>query len=115
MSKVKIMTDSASDISLEQAEKYDIALVNFWIVVGERSLREHVEYSTKEFYKLMDEVDEMPHTSQIRVEDYIGEYEKQYNDGVTDLINVVIASIGSTMPMPQRKSSTSFTPKQRIK
>ncbi len=95
MSKVKIMTDSASDISLEQAKKYDIALVNFWIIVGERSLREHVEYSTKEFYKLMDEVDEMPHTSQIRVEDYIGEYEKQYNDGVTDLINVVIASIGS--------------------
>ena len=47
MSKVKIMTDSASDISLEQAEKYDIALVNFWIVVCERSLREHVEYSTK--------------------------------------------------------------------
>lgn len=65
MSKVKIMTDSASDISLEQAKKYDIALVNFWIIVGERSLREHVDYSTKEFYKLMDEVDEMPHTSPI--------------------------------------------------
>lgn len=95
MSKVKIMTDSASDISVEQAEKYGIALVNFWIIVGERSLRENVEYSTKEFYKLMDESEDMPHTSQIRVEDYVGEYEKQFEDGVTDLINVVIASIGS--------------------
>lgn len=95
MSKVRIMTDSASDVSPEQAEKYDIALVNFWIIVGERSLREHVEYSTKEFYKLMDESEDMPHTSQIRVEDYVEEYEKQLDDGVTDLINVVIASIGS--------------------
>ena len=95
MSKVKIMTDSASDVSVEQAEKYGIALVNFWIIVGERSLRENVEYSTKEFYKLMDESEDMPHTSQIRVEDYVSEYEKQFEDGVTDLINVVIASIGS--------------------
>lgn len=95
MKKIKLMTDSASDISPKQAEKYDIALVNFWIMVGEQSLREHVEYSTEEFYKLLDESEEMPHTSQIRIEDYVEEYEKQYNDGVTDLINVVIASIGS--------------------
>jgi DegV family protein with EDD domain len=95
MSKVRIMTDSASDVSVEQAVKYDIALVNFWIIVGERSLRENVEYTTKEFYKLMDESEDMPHTSQVRVEDYIEEYEKQLEDGVTDLINVVIASIGS--------------------
>lgn len=95
MSKVRIMTDSASDVSVEQAAKYDIALVNFWIIVGERSLRENVEYTTKEFYKLMDESEDMPHTSQVRVEDYVEEYEKQLEDGVTDLINVVIASIGS--------------------
>lgn len=95
MSKVRIMTDSAADISLEQAAKYDIALVNFWIVVGEKSFRENVEYTTEEFYKVMDASDELPHTSQIRVEDYLEAYEAEYNNGVTELINAVIASIGS--------------------
>ncbi|MBP1559887.1 MAG: DegV family protein [Oscillospiraceae bacterium] len=95
MSKVRIMTDSASDVSVEQAAKYGISLVNFWIVVGDKTFKENEEYTTEEFYKIMEESEEMPHTSQITVMDYSEAYEKEYNDGVTDLINVVIASIGS--------------------
>ena len=108
MSKVKIMTDSASDISLEQAEKYDITLINFWIVVGEKSFREHIEYSTTEFYKLLDESEELPHTSQITIDDYVEAYEKEYKDGVTDLINVVIASIGSNSYNNANMAKTKF-------
>lgn len=95
MSKVRIMTDSASDVSVEQAQKYGISLVNFWIVLGDKTFKENEEYDTEGFYKLMTEATEMPHTSQITVLDYIEAYEKEYADGVTDLINVVIASIGS--------------------
>lgn len=95
MSKVRIMTDSASDVSVEQAQKYGISLINFWIVLGDKTFKENEEYDTEGFYKLMTEATEMPHTSQITVLDYIEAYEKEYADGVTDLINVVIASIGS--------------------
>ncbi len=95
MSKVRIMTDSASDVSVEQAEKYGISLVNFWIIINDKECRENVDYTTKEFYAEMEKASELPHTSQILVEDYIAAYEKEYADGVTDLINMVIASIGS--------------------
>ncbi len=95
MSKVRIMTDSASDVSMEQAAKYGISLINFWLVVGDKSCRENEEYTTKEFYKVLEEAEDLPHTSQITVDDYVSAYEKEYADGVTDLINVVIASIGS--------------------
>ena len=95
MSKVKIMTDSASDVSVAQAEKYGITLINFWIVIGDKTFKENEEYTTEEFYKLLDSSPEMPHTSQITVMDYLEAYEKEYNEGVTDLINAVIASIGS--------------------
>lgn len=95
MSKVRIMTDSASDVSVEQAEKYGISLINFWIVLGDKTFKENEEYDTEGFYKLMTESTEMPHTSQVTVLDYLEAYEKEYADGVTDLINVVIASIGS--------------------
>lgn len=95
MSKVRIMTDSASDVSVEQAEKYGISLVNFWIIINDKECRENVEYTTKEFYAEMEKTPNLPHTSQILVEDYLEAYEKEYADGVTDLINMVIASIGS--------------------
>ena len=95
MSKLRIMTDSASDISPEQAEKYGITLLNFWIVLGDDTFKEHEKYTTREFYKLLEESEEMPHTSQVTVIDYLEAYEKEYASGVTELINVVIASIGS--------------------
>ena len=95
MSKIKIMTDSASDVSVAQAEKYDIRLVNFWIIVNDKECREHVDYSTKEFYDVLENSAELPHTSQILVADYLEAYESEYADGTTDLINVTIASIGS--------------------
>ncbi len=95
MNKVKIMTDSASDVSLAQAEKYGISLVNFWIIVNDKECREHVDYTTQEFYEVMERSEDLPHTSQILVENYVEAYEKEYADGVTDLINMVIAKIGS--------------------
>lgn len=95
MSKIKIMTDSASDISLAQAEKYGIRLVNFWLIVNDKECREHVDYTTQEFYKVLEDADELPHTSQILIADYLEAYESEYSDGTTDLINVTIASIGS--------------------
>lgn len=95
MSKIRIMTDSASDISPQQSEKYGISMLNFWIVLGEDTFKEHEKYTTKEFYELLEGSEELPHTSQVTVIDYTEAYEKEYSDGVTELVNVVIASIGS--------------------
>ncbi len=95
MSKVKIMTDSASDVSVAQAEKYGIRLINFWLIVNDKECREHVDYTTQEFYDVLENSTELPHTSQILIADYVEAYESEYADGTTDLINVVIASIGS--------------------
>lgn len=95
MSKIKIMTDSASDVSVAQAEKYGIRLINFWLLVNDKECREHVDYTTKEFYDVLENSSELPHTSQILIADYLEAYESEYADGTTDLINVTIASIGS--------------------
>ncbi|MBQ8883393.1 MAG: DegV family protein, partial [Oscillospiraceae bacterium] len=37
MPKIKLMTDSASDISFENEKKYDIKVMNFKLVMGEES------------------------------------------------------------------------------
>lgn len=93
--KIRLITDSASDISVEQAEKFGIEVIGFHILIGDKEYREHVDFTTQEFYQLMDESEDMPHTSQILISDYMDSYTRAYYAGITDLINVTIASIGS--------------------
>ena len=50
MSKIKIITDSASDINLETAKKLDIKVIGFPITLDGKSLREGVDFTTDEFY-----------------------------------------------------------------
>ena len=40
MARIKIITDSASDISKEYAQKYDIEVIGFNITVGDKSFRD---------------------------------------------------------------------------
>lgn len=95
MPKIKIITDSASDISPEQAEELNIGLMKFPIAVGDDSYREHVDFTATEFYDIMKQTDELPHTSQVTTFDYIDEYTAAYEQGIGELVNVVISSTGS--------------------
>ena len=95
MAKIKLITDSASDISPDQAKEQNIHLIGFPITVGEKGYREHVDFTREEFYEIMKSNDEIPHTSQVLTTDYFEAYSKAFDEGYTDIINVVIASIGS--------------------
>lgn len=95
MPKIKLITDSASDISPDFAEKYNINVIGFHIVVGDNQYREFVDMTTEQFYELLENSDELPHTSQITVDDYVDAYTDAYNSGYTEIINVVISSTGS--------------------
>lgn len=63
--KIRLLTDSASDVSVKQAEQYGIEVIGFHILVGDKEYREHRDFTRLEFYKMMDEIEDMPHTSQI--------------------------------------------------
>lgn len=95
MQKIKIMTDSASDVSPEYSKEYNIKVIGFHIIVGDKEYREFVDMTTHEFYELLENSEELPHTSQITLEDYIDAYNEAYLQGYTDLINVTISSTGS--------------------
>ena len=95
MAKIKLITDSASDISPAQAAEHNIHLICFPITVGDKGYREHVDFTREEFYEILKESDEIPHTSQVLTTDYFEAYEKAYSEGYKDIICAVIASIGS--------------------
>ena len=95
MAKIKLLTDSACDITKEQEEAFDIQVVPFKVAMGDKSYTSRVDFDNEKFYRMMDEYDGLPVTSQITVFEYEEIFEKLFADGYTDIINVTINSEGS--------------------
>lgn len=89
------MTDSACDITAEQEREHDIRIMNFKLAVGEKSYVSRVDFDNNGFYEILDGFDGIPTTSQITVFEYAEEFEKYYNEGYSDIINVTINANGS--------------------
>ena len=49
--KVKLITDSASDITPEDEKKYGIDIMPFDITLGDESLRARVDFTAPEFLR----------------------------------------------------------------
>ena len=65
MRKIQIMTDSASDISYEDEQKYGISVIPFPITLGDKAYISRVDFDNQQFFDLMAQYDEIPKTSQI--------------------------------------------------
>lgn len=96
MSKIQIMTDSASDISIADEQKYSIEVIPFPITLGDRTYISRVDFDNEQFFKLMAQYDEIPKTAQITPFQFQEIYLRQAQAGVTDLILVLINSRGSS-------------------
>ena len=96
MSKIQIMTDSASDISSADEQKYSIAVIPFPVTLGDRTYTSRVEFNNEQFFSLMAQYDEIPKTAQITPFQFQELYLQQAQAGVTDLILVLINSQGSS-------------------
>lgn len=64
MAKVKIFVDTGADITEEIAKKYDIDIINFLCIFGEKSYVAGEELSNEEFYEKLLSSKELPKTSQ---------------------------------------------------
>ncbi len=96
MSKIQIMTDSASDISYEDEKKYSISVIPFPVTLGDQTYVSRVDFDNEQFYNLMAQYDEIPKTAQITPFQFQEIYLREAEAGVTDLIMVLINSQGSS-------------------
>lgn len=65
MGKIQIITDSASDISKEAEQKYNLDVISYSVVIGDQTYTSRVDFDNEGCYKLMEENDGIPMTSQI--------------------------------------------------
>ena len=96
MSKIQIMTDSASDISYADEQRYSISVIPFPIMLGDKSYTSRVDFDNEQFFSLMAQYDEIPKTAQITPFQFQEIYLREAKAGVTGLILVLINSKGSS-------------------
>ena len=65
MSKIQIITDSASDISKEMEQKYNLDVISYSIVIGDKTYTSRVDFDNEGCYELMEASESLPMTSQI--------------------------------------------------
>ena len=54
MSKIQIITDSASDISKEMEQKYNLDVISYSIVIGDKTYTSRVDFDNEGCYELME-------------------------------------------------------------
>ena len=79
----------------ELEKKLDIQIMNFKVAMGDDSYTSRIDFDNEKFYKMLDDFDGIPVTSQITAFEYQETFEKLYSEGYTDVINTTINSKGS--------------------
>lgn len=95
MLKIRFITDSASDIPVQDEKALGIQVLSFPVSFGDKTYLSRVDINDEQFYDMLEASDELPTTSQITVFQYGEVFEAAYNEGYTDVINTTINSEGS--------------------
>ncbi|MBQ7792213.1 MAG: DegV family protein [Clostridia bacterium] len=90
MAKIRLLTDTASDIDLKTAQKYDLVLIPMTVTIGQKEYKEAYDFTKEEFYHMLPEGDEIPTTAQVPPFEFLDAIKAAYKDDVTDLIIVTI-------------------------
>jgi DegV family protein with EDD domain len=103
--KIKIITDSTSDISKEFAEKNNVTVLPIGIEINGEFYSEGVDITSKEFYDKFKACEQIPHTSQINEFAFNEVIEKYKN---TDTFFCI-------MPISKELSNTYYSAESAIK
>ena len=89
---IKIITDSSSNFTREEAENLGISLIPLTIMFGTQEFKDGMDIDCDSFYKRMAESKEFPHTSQLTEEQIESEVKKALEGG-SDVLIMPIASV----------------------
>jgi DegV family protein with EDD domain len=95
MSKIKIVTDSASDIPLKHQDLYDIEVLPIKITLGDEVYTHRTEQGNTEFYEMLEDADSLPVTEAISAFEFGELYYDLFDQGYTDIIYISVNSEGS--------------------
>lgn len=95
MQKVKLITDSASDISVEHEQAYGIHVLPFKLALDGVSYTSRIDFDNDRFYELMEAAKGLPVTSQLTPYELETVFAACWQEQYTDVIYVSINAEGS--------------------
>ena len=79
--KIKIISDSTCDLSPELIQKYDIAIVPLYVLMGDKTQKDGLEVSPEDIYSYVSETGKLPSTSAPNLGDFNAEFKKWRDEG----------------------------------
>lgn len=93
---IKIITDSASDISPAEGERLGVAVIPMRVTIDGREYLDGVDLTAREFYSLLASSKELPRTAQPPTEDFKGAYEA-CSPGDDIIVITISSNLSGTM------------------
>lgn len=88
---VKLVVDSASDISKKEADELGIHMISMSIQFGDKTYMDGVDLSGREFFEKLIESDDLPTTSQINMFQFEECFSELTKDG-SDVVAITLSS-----------------------
>lgn len=79
--KIKITSDSTCDLSPVLLQKYDIAIVPLYILMGDKTQKDGLEVNPEDIYEYVDKTKKLPSTSAPNLGDFEDEFKKWLDEG----------------------------------
>ena len=92
LSKIAILTDSASDLTPDMIEGLDVTIIPIRLRIGENNYKDGVNLSKKEFWHKLLTENVVPKTAQPSPAEFRDYYEELFNKGYEKIISIHISS-----------------------
>ena len=92
LARVRIVTDSSSDILPHHARAIGVVVVPNWIVLDGRALRDGVEITAAQFYAQLPHARTVPYTQPASVDDFALAYQWLFQQGATAILSIHLSA-----------------------
>lgn len=97
MDKIKLFTDSASDLPELYRKRYNVGVIPLTVIFGEEEYKDGVTLSIVDFWKKMAASKELPATNQANPHDFVEAFQPYLDDGYTILYIGISAKLSGTL------------------
>jgi DegV family protein with EDD domain len=109
-SRVRIVTDSASDILQSHARAVGIVVVPNWVTLDGTALRDGLDITASQFYARLPHAHSAPHTEPASAEDLYATYQAVLQQGATAIVSIHVSSRLSLVVRHARAAADALAP-----
>ncbi len=94
---IRIITDSTSDMSKEEAIRLGITIVPLKVIFGDREYREGIDISIEGFYEKLVQAEKLPTTSQPAPDDFLEYFLEAKEAGDSAIVMLISGKLSGTV------------------